>query len=99
MKPINVVEYSQMFKKTKVKFKGYPVVAAIGMLLVTGEKVSNLAVSRVTGLTPVRVGQVTTEMEANGVLEDVSTHPLRKNWVLTDLGKELLEFINDNTED
>lgn len=91
-------EYSEMFAKTKVKIKGYPVISAIGNLIISEAKVSNLAISRITGLTPVRVGQVTTEFEANGLLNDVSTHPLRKDWAFTELGQELFDFINSHFE-
>lgn len=86
-------EYSEIYQRTKVYSKNYPYIFAIKKLSDEGGRVSNSAIAEAVSLTVQAVGSTCTQMEKDGILENVSTHPLWRDWKLTPLGIDLYNAI------
>lgn len=85
-------EYSEWYSRTKVPFRQYPHVVCIHNLSLT-DTASNQKVARKVGQDTTGVGRICKELEKNGIIYNVSEHDGRRDWKLTDLGKELYDVI------
>lgn len=90
-------EYVEMFRKTKVHAKQYPIIVAIAEIMGEGEEVTNLLIASRVGKSAAGIGKATKGMEEAGVIQNLETRHNKSNWILTSLGWELNKFIVENT--
>lgn len=96
---ISARDYSALYKQTGIRMKLIPSLVAIKEINDSGEGTgSNLRLSKALNLTAVRTGQITSELAKLGAVKDVSKHPLRRAWVLTDTGSEVIKFVEEHSE-
>jgi Mn-dependent DtxR family transcriptional regulator len=87
--------YNDIVSKYKVRKVSFPYIAVLAKLSDSGERVSNLTISRASGVSPMAVGNETKKLSRLGLVVNKSSHPLWTDWKLTELGWELhSDFIN-----
>ena len=96
MKNLSPTEYSEVFARTGLKVKALRSFYGLYEALEDSpEGISNLRLSESLRMTAVRAGQITAVFSQAGLIEDQSSHPLRRRWVLSPLGEEVINMIKE----
>jgi predicted transcriptional regulator with HTH domain len=96
--PLSPIEYAALVKETGAKKRRFIYLLTIGQLEENRDNASNQKVASYVCQEQQTSGRVCNELAAVGLIKDVSTHPGRRNWRLTETGKKVFSVIRDANE-